>query len=133
MVLCKSLDVVFQSIYTSGGHDAGLAHGTAECLFVAPGFLDELLIARQHSPEWSAQRFAEGDEHRVKMGAPCFCRDAWRHYCIDKSRAVKVSEESVFLRSCTNIGNLRQRPDGDSAEIVRLLDRQKPRRPGIHR
>ena len=50
VILGQAIPVVLQRIERGGGDHAGLAHRAAQHLLLAPGFLDEVLGAREEAP-----------------------------------------------------------------------------------
>src|SRR5689334_7301362 len=68
MVLGKAIPVVLEGIDRCGGNHAGLAHRAAQHLLLAPGFLDEVLRARDAGADRRAQALGVVEPERVDAG-----------------------------------------------------------------
>ena len=131
VVLGEAVPVILERVERGGSDHARLAHRAAQHLLLAPGFLDELLGARQRRADGSAQALGVVDPEGVHTGAVVAGLDAGLHGGIAEACAIHVHGQARAARDLGDALHGGQRPYRAEARVGRVLDRHQPRARGV--
>ena len=131
VILREAVPIVLERIERRGGDDAGLAHRAAQHLFLAPGFLDEVLRAGQRGADRRAQALGVVEPQRVGAGGVILRAGAGFDSGVAQAGAVHVDGEAGIVRDLGHAPQRFDRPDRAEAAVRRVLDRHQPRARGV--
>ncbi len=128
VIVREPLDVVVEPVDARGGDDAGLAHRAAEHVLEPPRLARAVARGRDERAEGTAEPLREAQRDRVGLASPLRRRQAGGHGGVHEPGAVEMDGEPVRPRLGDDGPVLVERPDATARAVVRVLDREHPRR-----
>jgi hypothetical protein len=124
VVVREATDVVLERVHARGGDDAGLAHGAAEDVLLAPGAFDQRARPGEEGAERAPEPLRQAERDSVETRGDLGGIHVERHGRVQEPRPVEVHRDPDL--ACRRHHGLErvERPDPASRVVVGVLERE---------